>query len=134
MRWLARNIQITGSGVKLERVLREVINQTARAIRSVNLLLESLVAGIGAIFFASLARSEHRRQRHLIAAFHDRSSIGDHPADVKKEHARNRFQVLLRAGDERIDRIGLTGIRPEDDYMRKHPLDIAVAAGGAPAI
>lgn len=56
----------------------------------------------------------------LVALIDDGSFAGGHFAGVEVEGARNGFQVLGNAVQQFLRSIGLFGIGPKDDDVRKH--------------
>ena len=102
------------------RRLLEIIHEAAHAIRRIGVLLKPLVARVGAVLLASLARREDRGQCDLVAALYDRPSICDHPTRVNENDPRNWFQMLLRPRNECVHRVRFVGLRPKNDNVREH--------------
>ena len=59
-------------------------------------------------------------QSDLISLIHHRAPAGRHFANVKMEHARDRFKIFICADNQFIGSFCVGGISPENDNVRKH--------------
>ena len=76
------------------------------------------------IIVLRLLAGEDRVQRHLIGLVHHGTMAAHHLADVELREAGDVLEVLLATGDNRIRSFGFGGVRPKNDNVGKHNINI----------
>lgn len=72
------------------------------------------------IIVLRLLVGEDEVQRDLIRLVHHRAVAADHFAHVEVQHAGDRREILLSAGNQLIGGLRVGGVGPENDNVRKH--------------
>ena len=101
-------------------LLFEIVNDHALAIRFEDFLDEIDVHWMHLIVVLSFFVAEHNVQGDLIGLIDYGAMAWSHFADMKVNNSGDRTQVLFGAGNEFVGRFWISGIGPENDYMRKH--------------